>query len=1728
MIGTVSRLRWLNVLPMLLLCLPLVGLAQYDKLPTNLEEFSQAYYDRLTASKVPAAQAFAQNFKTIWDNDEITRTDKFKVIRQTNKLLQNRWRLYPEIANYMDAVIAIRRVGGRVRISATEFFSTTDSVIKYNPGKGTAKYFRQLKQFVDNQTVYEGPDFMWRFTQREPRLDFHKEIKKVDAFKTDTLRYPRLRFSNTDLVYTTETDTIPIQSTEGYVNLMSYQFHGQGGRYDFSRLGLSGDSVYVDLLDYELPLRLKAFKIDTVIFHYDGLLSKPLKGKFAENFVKMDLPPEKQRFPYFRSVEGGITIENLIPNVSYTGGFSVRGLTKIGTRTPKEFARLEIFHAVTNDLVLKLLADKFVLDPRMLITEQAKTTLYLPGNDSLYHQDMELVYEVASQDLILQIDRQAKSSQQPITSNYHQMGFFYDAITWNPNSDTIGFTSLIDKEHKVFAIESLDFYRRNRFDQYVGVLRFHPVQMMYLYWAGPNKRKRTFTVDAFLKHYGYEKWKESFLLHLPDLVGAGFVSYDSEFQLITIERPAVVWARAHRGKKDYDVLQLISQVDKGNTAEMNYNSKTVRARGVSYFSFSDSQKVDVFPKGEEVYVYKNRNMNFAGKMRAGIMNLYTTKAQHLKFQYDNFKIYCDSVDYIQFQPKRHPTYLTATGEDLTLFEALKDLKIEGVKGAVYINRPNNKSGLKPFPEYPVFDCYSQSYKYWNDSTEWNPGVYKREKMKFTLDPFVVDSLEDFNLRNLEFHGEFDCSEIMPAFRDTLKPVRDNTYGIDEIMPEGGVPVYDGKGQFHNQITVDGGAMFGNGRIDYLGTVAYCDSFIFHFDSVMSATLTDSFHLAGESPDGKAYPAVDVQQVAYKWFPKKDELELNTSQESAEMYGGEAQFRGTIKITPDGVMGDGTLMIGNVEIESDYIDFNEQDVDVKDGTFVITDPDIPTKRHFAASQVAIQYDIPTHQSKFLSIVSGKDNMAFPQLKWASNLRMGEFDRNNQKLTLAKTSTQVAPKFRASRPEFHGLEFVADTAVYELEKESVEASGVDSIIVADAALFPKDGLAQIQKDGMLQKFDDARIVARRGNRYHEFTQARAEILSGIQYTASAQYAYPSFDGKRLPPATDTSVTDTTATDSSIADSTMQDTTPTPQPQVEDSDPQYIFFAQIGVRAEDTTTIANGVLKEDKEFLISNKIYFKNKVVLDARQKFLAFDGEVKIQTSNPALKDAWISFRDTMVNPDSVYVRVNDQMLQTSAGEKTVGLHYFETRQVFYPNFMQLRDNGKKNDQDVLLAKGYLTVDPSNLEFVIGPRPKLEQKQFRGNLVSYDDKKRMVTSRGRFDYPWHFDKDLETPPKFELSGAWQMKQEEGNRNARTVFGMSLTFPKFPRKALENMGSKARAAAFPNEDINITNRLFLESIAEFIPPDNKNPEDEPKMNKLAKSIDNITQIQSFNVAKYVESDIVLAPVNMNYCQDMHYGVFYSTGPIGLVSIVDRSINKMIDGKIAIRQGRRLPNRKFRPDTVQIYMPFDPDQFSWVYIEFIGRQVKVVASTDLMSFTSELQEGIGKMYKKGPKQEDIKYEIISEADKEQFIAEFARFTLSGCGLGGDGNLGQSDTYLPPLPGDEPDSTSVDSAGVDTTEADTTGADTSSGVPNKANGVLPPPDEEATPEDSDRDTDEVPDKANGVLPPDGGDEEGTEDGENGKTAPPSTEDLKKQAEDNQEESTGDEDDTPPPDGGEE
>ena len=79
------------------------------------------------------------------------------------------------------------------------------------------------------------------------------------------------------------------------------------------------------------------------------------------------------------------------------------------------------------------------------------------------------------------------------------------------------------------------------------------------------------------------------------------------------------------------------------------------------------------------------------------------------------------------------------------------------------------------------------------------------------------------------------------------------------------------------------------------------------------------------------------------------------------------------------------------------------------------------------------------------------------------------------------------FASTLTSQYGLKFNGTAAVYDIANLNLKISGVNEIHSADAAIIPNKGLVAVKKDGMLEDFTNAKIIADTLNRYHNLTKA-----------------------------------------------------------------------------------------------------------------------------------------------------------------------------------------------------------------------------------------------------------------------------------------------------------------------------------------------------------------------------------------------------------------------------------------------------------------------------------------------------------------------------------------------------------------------------------------------------------------------------------------------------------------
>ncbi|MDX2286576.1 MAG: hypothetical protein NW241_20585 [Bacteroidia bacterium] len=1579
------------------LLLPAQGVNFFSTDPARfLQEFSGV----LIQSRSEAARQASDAFSAVW---AAAPPDlQAQVITQVNLMVSKRLKPGTDMALYAQCFALLQSGSAAVKVPMDDFLEVSMQCITDLEPQRASKYFRSLAEYLPAGYPVRRTRFSWQATQQAPRLMF---VTLSDA--SGSYAAPVVRFSGTDLRYVSPADSTIIRGAAGDLNLLSLNFTGSGGRVTWEKLKLDPQDVYCDFGAYKLNLNYGFVEVDTVLLHYNSLLKTPVKGRFEDaNIGFRNI--NTANYPYFKSHEGGVVIENFIPNVRYEGGFSMMGTRLIGSaydvwvdmpepaapadpdgwyagysasdykadesrsdgwdesgwatasseaatfsesdtdlESAEEVPAWPAVGSLTGDesdlyagkqlehvpakleilrkgqAAMRLRGESFVLDQTKLVGKLVEAALYTSGGDSLYHPSMDVLYTVKDSTVTLKKPKKSALRSIPFISSYHEYFLYFESINWDLRNDKIDFTAFIDRENKVSAIESFDYFTKARFDQFKGVLPFNPIGVIYRYHV--EHPEEPIFPEKILADPAYRMMDQltAFERSLPMLEGSGFITYNSRSREIKPLPKLMNWAMAARQKKDFDAIQIISKVDTGSHAVLNMETMDIEMRGVRFFTLSDSVYVRVVPANARVTVQENRNLNFGGVMAAGKLNFYASPERpSFTFDYESYSIRCDSIDSIRFELVRNPPegYVPTPLE-----RALSQTVFEGVTGVIHIDNPYNKSGekRKQYRQYPVFDSWSNSYLYWDDPAI-EGGVYDKKQMYYAVDPFVLDSLEDFNGTSLLFDGEFYSSEIFPAFRQQLQVMEDFTLGFRKQAPPEGYPIYNNNGRFFSDIILDNNGLRGDGTVEYLGTIARSDSFVFHFDSVMANV--NYFNLKRGYRGGVYFPQVDANSAVYKWYTKRNALAVSSTYEALSVFDGQGKFTGTLSITEKGMVGDGEIALGQVRVRGDSIIFNEMDFVAPGSDFIIADPADSSDVHFIARNVDIKYDVWRHTSAFESRQPEARLAEFPGHQFATSLQKGAFARATNDLKLQGASAYARDNYFVSTdPAKDSLQFTGKDAYYGIDNREILVNGVPFLYVADAIVTPPDQKVVIQPDGMLRPIENAVVEADRDSKLHKIYDAVVRVESRKQYQGSGKYNYIEVNGKG----------------------------------------QYIEFDNI--RVEDGTTVASGIIRESDAFYLTERIFFRGNAELDASRKFLSFEGEVKIESENPVFKGAWFNFEKTIVDPDSVFIPIADDLTNEANENLTVGLNYVPENRTFYSNFLQAKEDD--DDLEVLSASGGLTFDRRRKEFRIGSREKLKNQVFKGATVSFNDAANTITSQGYLNFPYHFREKTLT---MKMAGAW--KEDLRKKEVSTDLVMAADLSVIPIEAFQKLADNLVYLTASNKNIDFNQRSFLESISELLDEGQKT---ERETGKFIANVQNAMVYTDIKLAEQLPYSLLLSGVNFHY--DRTFKALYSDSEVGLIGIAGKPVNKIIGAKIVYQFGNIDAEGNQEEDKLTIYL--EVDEFNWVYFQFEKGTIRT-----LSSYYDEYNNILQAAIDKGKAGEGYRFEMATEDERIRFQQDFVK----------------------------------------------------------------------------------------------------------------------------------------------
>jgi hypothetical protein len=1380
--------------------------------------FLQQVTDFLEDARKKEGKDFIKNeFIPVWYGGFFSDYQRERIYETANFLADKRIQPFPDFKNYLFTLTAFAK-SGQTDESFAAWLKTLEKMIDSGIRRQFTQYLETSYNLFSENAFYKSASVTWATSNRNYE------------FVYDSV--PKIIFKDTRLICYAKGDSSVIKDTEGVFFPLSQIFVGKKGLVTWEKAGIPADVTFATFDRYQIKVRNASFSVDSVLFT-NKYFAKPLLGKLDE-LILANMTPEKNTYPRFSSYDQRLTIKNVFKNIDYNGGVSFRGSRLIGFGTGDQ--RAELIIKLDGKPFVSCKATDLAIFPDRVSSESASVSFYLES-DSIIHPSIILRYDETSRKLSL-IRGQQGLGQSPFKSTFHQLDMYFEALTWKIDEPIMEIGAMVGSTEERALFESLTFFAEERFAGLRGIDIKHPLYELQKISEMGKIREMHVDELGHLMKMQYER----LIPIIIDYVNKGFLQYNFETKILRFNDKLYDFIMFQEGKKDYDVLSFNSSINKGSNAQVNLLNFDVRLFGVEKIALSDSQSVAVFPTNQQLILKNNRDFTFAGAIQAGRLNIYSRRSE---FSYDDFKINLEIVDSIRMK------CLDFEVDPRTGVAPERRVQsiLENVRGELFVDHPTNRSGVKTkdYPTYPILNVTNNSYVFYEyDGRGPNrlvvqKGVYKRNKFYFKLDPFTLDSLDNYPNTSLDFKGLFVSAGILPDLEERLKLQTDYSLGFKRDIGKDGLPLYGGKAHIDNEIRMNHTGLQADGKFTYLDVTA---------DSKRLYLLPDSLRgMVGrfenkEKRTDPQFPGIKSSFSYLRYYPYDDYLTNSSGRDPIKMIKNEALLTGTLRLSPKGVTAKGSIQFGEAIMDSKNFIVLHHEIDADTAAFRLASGDDKGGLSFETNNVNAHVDFEERIGEFQS--NTKDNIIkmndiryicfMDKFKWFMDKGDIELEASKeiQDLVIDTDIDYQGSNFYSIHPDQDSLNFLALKAKYDVKRNFLTCNEVNYIAVADARISPDSGKVVVRKNAKMETLNNSSIVANSITKYHNIYNATTNIFSRRSYKSKGEYDY--VDQNKLR--------------------------------------QTFFFDEISV---DTTrqTVAVGEIAESASFTLSPNFEYRGKVRLEANKKELLFDGATRIK-HNCELSKNWMAFK-VDIDPENILIPVSDNVRSEIA--RPLGVGPLITNEPYENYVAFLSETKNLSDAKVLAASGFLTYNPRINEYQISNREKLNQRNLPGNLVSLDPNTCRVDADGLIN----FNADL-GQVKNTLYGKFNHKL--GSDLFEYKGFLMLDFY-FNEKVMEKMAQTINQ--YPDVPVIDVEKTYIEqAFKEILGLE--------QSDKLISELSLSGKIR--RLPAELQNTLVLGDVKFRFNQDTK--TFQSKGKIGILSTYKEQVFKYVNGHIEITKKR------------------------------------------------------------------------------------------------------------------------------------------------------------------------------------------------------------------------------------
>lgn len=1485
---------------------------KFSEVPSEfIKELSGFFAESSTRYK--EGKSLMEDFRKAWELKMIDSVYLTKIIETTHLLTARRAKNFPHVYDYV--LLAFELTQNKQYISNWDKFHEGLHFIigQKKISLGTiSDYCQNTYSLIYDRIIFKSGAIVWQVSDPEFQFLFDSTIS--------------IRFTKTDLCCHVGNDSIKIHETSGLLYPISKIWKGSKGKVYWTMAKLEPEIVYAELNQYKIDITRPHYKADSVTFTHLGYFNFPMFGQIQDkvmNYTANQVPV----YPKFVSYNQRYSIEKIFEGINYIGGFTMQGEKFIGSGNETQDAVLNIFRKVevTRDneifiedrLFMTCRSKYYAFREKNITGKNASVSIYL-DNDSIYHPGLLFRYfdDTRLVNLVRDNDPETLSKSKYFDS-FHKIDMDFELLSWKTNETNVFLTMLKGSTINNAVFSSENYFNYNDFMRVQVLDDLHPYARVRAFVR--NRGNDEFTCEDFSKYLRLSYSESRFMLI--NLLYQGVIEFDLNTDIGKVKPRLFELLDASVGQRDYDQLNFESKiVAPDHNAILNLKNYDLQIYGVPRIQVSDSQNVVIFPSNQQINLGRNRDFSFGGRVTAGLFTFY---GQKFNFVYDSFKLKLTVVDSLKLKVeagkdnwgRRKVANVTSVIEDLT--------------GEVYIDNPTNKSGVKRFPNYPVFESRKPSYVYYDKSSIFR-NVYPRATFYFKIDPYTIDSLNSFSIVGLGYKGTLKSASIFPDFEQTLKLQDDYSLGLKHETPKNGYPTYiernkeNGMGRYFNNIYLSNEGFKGDGSLTYLNSETSSKEFFFFPDS--TTAITQKYSIT-QLTQGSRTPSVDAKENRIYWNPKADFMLASKIKIPLDMYDSRAVMHGTIKHSREGLTGFGRLDHLNAGFSSNYFKFSNQTFTATKSKFELKNPDL-TEMAFVLKNVDSKYDFVQRKGEF----SAEDKLAmmdFPQNQYKAYGDKVVWYENKQEVGLStmnyaqsfeeykhiylpvaqRGDLPVGSLMISTAKNQDSLNFVAPTSIFDIKTYTLLNQDVKYVHIADAEIVPGDGLITVIKNAKIKTLNKASVTANRTTKYHRFFDAIINIQGRLSYTGSGNYSYTDETGSK----------------------------------------QIIDFELIGIDST-VQTFAKAKIIEGDNFTLSPAFKYMGQVRLEAANPYLTFEGTTQIVHQCKIAKP-WIKFKSE-INPLEIYIPLQDKNLDINNNELYSGIFMNNDSVHIFPAFLSYNRNYA--DQPVATAGGYLYFDKSSRKYFIAEKEKLKKPEIPGNFLSIHQDVCNLYGEGKIDF------GVKTGQVSHLEyGSVNFDIE---KNLVDIDAFMLIDFFFPDNCLTMMADSIKN--HPKlQAANIGKKLYLNTINQILGTD--------------ASTEYLKELRTFGFVKKlpVELDhsIVFSDLKLKWNDKANS--YRSEGKIGIASIKGVQINRTVTGFLEI-------TRKRSGNILAFYFELDPK--NWYFFHYKRGFMQSISSNPAFNKTIIEIKADDRKLKVEKSQEEYMYFFSSERKKKDFLKQF------------------------------------------------------------------------------------------------------------------------------------------------